>query len=167
MLTQQRLTKLLNYDPATGDFTWLVRTSRRVKVGDIAGHFAANGYRHIGIDGKVWLAHRLTWLYMTGDFPVDQIDHINGVKADNRFCNLREATGAENQQNLPLPIHNKSGFMGVSWSRERRKWSAYIQIAGRTKYIGRFSTAESAHAAYLAAKARLHTFQPVPRDFNA
>ena len=162
MLTQSRLKELLNYDPDTGVFAWLVKPSKRVNVGAIAGCVMVIGYREIGIDGKSYYAHRLAFLYMTGAWPIDQLDHRNGIRDDNRWDNLREATNAENCQNQVMPCTNKSGFMGVS--RFRNKWRARIKIAGREKHLGFFDAPEDARAAYLAAKVEHHAFQPNPRD---
>ena len=162
MFTQQRLQELLHYDPTTGVFTRLVQTSGNAKIGDVAGSRHVAGYRQCHTDGKVYLSHRLAWLYMTGSWPIDQIDHRNGVRNDNRWSNLREATQAENQQNHKMRRDNTSGFIGVA--RFRNKWRAQIQINGRLKHIGCFTTPDDAHAAYLAAKAELHTFQPALRE---
>lgn len=162
-LTQSRLQSLLHYDPCTGVFTWLVQKSSRRKVGDEAGGICGNGYRQIGLDGKLYLTHRLAWLWMIGEWPKDQIDHINGVRDDNRWSNLREATNAENCQNLKINSNNKSGYMGVSWHAKKGKWKAQISSTGCNKYLGQFTSPEDAHAAYLAAKAIVHPFQPAPR----
>ena len=91
MITQSELKELLNYDPATGVFTWLVSRGR-VKASSVAGHVHSRGYIVIMVDGRRHLAHRLAFVYMTGTFPDDQVDHINEIKADNRWINLREAT---------------------------------------------------------------------------
>lgn len=162
MLTQSRLKELLHYEPDTGEFTWLVRTSRRVKIGDIAGSQNGQGYQCIRIDWKPYRAHRLACLYIDGEWPEYEIDHINGVRSDNRWINLRYATRSENSQNKRASTSNNCGFIGVS--RFRNKWRARIMLAGREKHLGCFPTPEDAHTAYLAAKANLHPFQPIPRD---
>ena len=166
MITQSRLQELLHYSPDTGVFTRLVQTSSRVKIGDIAGGLNQKGYRQITIDGKKHSAHRLAWFYMTGDWPIAGIDHRNGVKDDNRWRNLREATHAENGQNMAMYRNNTSGFMGVSWDHKMQKWQASLMTNGHHKHLGRFDMPEAAHAAYLAAKADLHTFQPEVRTRN-
>lgn len=164
ILTAERLREALHYDHETGVFTWRSRTSNRVKIGDIAGAIDLNGYRLIGVDGRLYKAHRLAWLYVYGRWPVKQIDHINGVCDDNRIENLREATDAENMQNQGIRANNRSGFPGVSWASQRGKWQATIQVNGKTRALGRFAAAEDVYAAYLKAKAEHHTFQPIPRD---
>lgn len=164
-LTAERLRELFHYDPETGAFTWKMLTSPRggVKIGDVAGSIDTKGYRIIRIDGRDHKAHRLAWLYMIGEWPKDQVDHRNGTPADNRFANLREATRAENGQNRATSKNNTSGFTGVSWHGRDRKWRAQIRAGGRNQHLGMFASAEDAHAAYLAAKAELHPFQPIPR----
>lgn len=162
MLTQSRLEELFHYDRETGIFTRRVRTGSMAGIGTEAGCKNNLGYIVIGINKKLYKAHRLAWLYMTGEWPKDHIDHINGATGDNRFANLREASHAENMQNMAKNKNNTSGFMGVSWCKNRKKWRALISVAGRDVDIGRFATPEDAYAAYLAAKAKYHTFNPVP-----
>jgi hypothetical protein len=150
-LTQAYLKSILNYCPETGVFTRLVRTANCICVGDIAGSINGEGYLHIMIAGKRYKAHRLAWLYMTGDWPKDQIDHIDGEKANNRFPNLREATHGQNQSNTPVQQNNTSGYKGVSRVKGKRPWMARIMVAGKSIYLGIFETKELAHAAYREA----------------
>lgn len=164
MLTQSRLKTLLNYDQDTGIFTWRVRTCRNVMAGDVAGTTSIQGYRQIRINRRTFAAHRLAWLYVHGIWPADQIDHINGVRDDNRLVNLREATSAQNHQNRKKSANNTSGFTGVSWNCWTRKWQAAICAGGQRSHLGHFDTPESAHTAYLAAKAELHTFNQTVRS---
>lgn len=163
MLTQARLKELLHYNPDTGVFTRLVATSNFIKVGDIAGASHNRGYICISVHSKPYLAHRLAWLYMTGQFPSKQIDHVNGVRNDNRFINLRQCTQYENDQNRVSRKNTTSKYIGVSWNNERRKWRATININGKQKHLGRFETEEEALSAYIEAKAKIHTFNPVAR----
>ena len=162
-LTQPRLKKLLHYAPETGVFTWRAKR-QRVKVGGVAGTQHPDGYLRIMIDRKRYAAHRLAWLYVHGAWPVDQIDHRNGVRVDNRAANLRAATASQNQHNSKIRKNNTSGMMGACWHKDNQKWVAHITIAGRQKYLGYFATPEAAHAAYLAAKAEHHPFQPTIRQ---
>lgn len=156
MITQARLKELLQYDPASGEFTWLVRRGRSAPIGGIAGRIskakrdAGGGYRWIGIDGKEYLAHRLAWLYMTGSEPSHEIDHRNNARSDNRFRNLREADDSQNMANKARQANNTSGFKGVSLNKATGKFVANIQRRGSQKYLGLFSTPELAHAAYTA-----------------
>lgn len=162
-LTSGRLREVLSYDADLGFFTWRVKSSRRVKIGDIAGCHGSSGYYQIRIDRRTYLAHRLAWLYVHGCWPSSQIDHINGNKADNRLVNLREATIGENMQNFrSARSDNKScGLLGASFHKPTGRWRAQIQVNGRVLHLGRFDTAEEAHVAYLAAKRELHPFQTI------
>lgn len=164
-LTQTHLKEWLHYARETGVFTWRARPSNRVSIGAVAGSLSqARGYWTIYIGGRNYQAHRLAWLYVTGDWPVAQIDHVNGAREDNRFVNLREASPAENRQNTGLNRNNTSGFVGVSFDKAKGKWRATIWVGYVQQHLGRFDTPEAAYTAYLAAKAQHHTFNPVPRD---
>jgi len=160
ILTQERLKELLNYDPETGVFVWVTRPSNQINIGDRVGYLHPNGYRYIGIDGKLYFAHRLAWLYMTGAFPPDQIDHINRARANNRFANLRAVTGSENQHNAKTRKDNKSGFKGVSYHAASQKWRAKIRLNNICQQLGSFFTPEEASAAYLAAQRIYHPTCP-------
>ena len=146
MITQERLKELLNYDPDTGVFTWLV-SSRGVKAG-VAGCVHPLGYIQININGRSYRAHRLAFLYMTGTFPDDQVDHINGMRADNRWLNLREATHSENLRNCGKYANNTSGYKGVHKYKITGKWVAHCHAHGKQHHLGYHDTAEAAHAAY-------------------
>lgn len=159
-LDSTRLRGLLDYDPDTGVFTWRLAVSRNVRVGGVAGNITASGYRVIRISGRGYPAHRLAWLYTTDTLPMFQLDHINGVKDDNRISNLREVTAAQNTQNRVRP-QGANPYLGVYWYAQRRKWRALIVVGGRAKHLGLFTTPEEARAVYLAAKAELHShFNP-------
>jgi len=155
-LTVERLRQVLDYEPQTGLFKWRERVARCVQIGDVAGCREKRiGYVTIGIDGDVYKAHRLAWLFVTGAWPKKYIDHINGVKHDNRFENLREVFEDGNSQNVRKPNkRNKSGFIGVI--RFQKRWRASITVNKKTKYIGDYDTPEEAHQAYLTAKRHYH-----------
>lgn len=154
-LTAERLRELLHYDPETGVWTWLVRTSYRIKVGDPVGTDNGHGYIRTSIDGNRYLLHRLAWLWTTGEWPTSMIDHVNGVRNDNRWVNLRLVSNAENGQNRRTARGGgRSGLLGVS--PHQGKYTSQIHVAGRKIHIGVFDTPEQAHEAYLAAKRRLH-----------
>jgi HNH endonuclease/AP2 domain len=158
--TQQRLRELFDYDAETGALTWRHRPDMRSQwnvryAGKVAGSINADGYLVIKIDSRSYFAHRLVWVYLCGDVP-DEIDLINGVKADTRIANLRLATSAQNAQNRRMSCSNTSGFKGVSWNKQTAKWRAQLGIGpGRNKHLGRFDTAEEASLVYQAA-AREH-----------
>lgn len=157
-LSAARLRELLHYDPLSGAFTW--RTSGKGRRPDsAAGSVSQHGYVKIGVDGAGQkYAHRLAWLYMTGEWPKYEIDHIDGDRANNRFANLRDVKAFVNQQNKRKPQSNcDSGVLGVSWVRSRKHWVAQIRIPGvGNRAIGTFRNKDAAAAAYLAAKRRLH-----------
>lgn len=158
MITQERLKEVLNYNPDTGLFTRLVRTAYCTKVGDIAGTLDGNGYIAIRIDYKQYPAHRLAFLYMTGKWPENDTDHADGVRSNNKWTNLRDATRSQNCENQKKAhINNKSsGLLGAY--PNGKGFYAMIQIKGKRKYIGTFETKELAHEAYLNAKRELHEF---------
>lgn len=164
MITQEKLKQLLHYNPETGVFTRKATTSSRSVAGSIAGCIDWHGYRLVFIEGARYGAHRLAWLYMTGSWPAEQVDHKNGIRSDNQWDNLREATNAQNCQNSATYKSNTSGFKGVTWDSSRGKWKAQIAVNGKQKIIGRFADKVVAHQAYLTAKSELHTFNPVPRE---
>ena len=139
MLTQKELKELLHYDPDTGVFTWIARPSMAVHSGDTAGSVDRFGYAHIGIRGRIYLAHRLAWLYVYGVWPKDQIDHINHGRGDNRIINLREANSTDNNQNRSIPNINTSGICGVQWHKLRKRWYTAITANGERIYLGCYS----------------------------
>jgi hypothetical protein len=148
MMTQTRLKELLHYSPETGVFTWLVNR-KRGKAGCPAGHIEPNGYLSIGIDGERYGAHRLAWLYVHGSLPKQEIDHINRFRADNKIENLRESTPAENIYNRGVSRKNTSGYKGVT--RSLKRWMALIKVAGKSIYLGTYTTKQEAAQAYNAA----------------
>lgn len=137
--------QLLNYDPETGVFIWAVHRNTNKVLGQVVGFVNSKGYRVIKIGEKAYKAHRIAFLWMTGQFPLDQVDHINGDKSDNRWCNLREASNGENQRNVSR--------RGVSL--HHGKWRVSIQVDGERITVGRYDSEVEAMAAYASAK-RLH-----------
>lgn len=147
LLTQSELKRELSYNPDTGLFTRLI-AKPSLRVGDVAGYKEVKGYIALRINLKTYKAHRLAWLYMTGSMPINQIDHINGVRYDNRFCNLREATQEENLKNTKLRYDNKSSAKGIHFNKKSGKWVARGQINNKRHYLGNFAEFEQAKAAY-------------------
>jgi hypothetical protein len=162
-LTAERLRELLDYEPSTGALSNRVRRGRG-RAGEAVGTINDKGYLVARVDGRLYYVHRLVWLLIHGSHPRVHIDHVNGVRTDNRLCNLREATPAENQQNRVAVRGSTSRHVGVSWSTARRMWRAQIAVNGVNKSLGDFWCELAARAAYLAAKAEMHTHQPVPRE---
>lgn len=160
MTTAKRVRELLEYLPETGEFFWRISPSNIIKAGAKAGNLSAKGYILIGVDRKVLKAHRIAWLYVYGRAPVCQIDHINGIKSDNRISNLREVTAEGNCQNLRKAYSNNrsSGVLGVYWHEQAAKWQAKIMHRGKAKSLGLFDSVEAASTAYLCKKRELHAF---------
>ena len=147
-LTQDRLKELLHYDPDTGVFTRRVSLNGNNAIaGSRAGSPDSKGYILIKIDGVLRRAHRLAFLYMTGGAPPEFVDHINRVKDDNRWVNLRPATSRENKGNVGLRRDNTSGHRGVSWDKRARKWMAFGTRDGRKIHLGYFDSLDGAAAA--------------------
>lgn len=156
ILTQERLKELLHYDSDTGIFRHN-KSRYGVTKGMRAGSIDRYGYVCIILNGKRYAAHRLAWLYMTGKLPIEQLDHINRIRTDNRYKNLREVSAAENKQNLGLHLKNKSGIRGVSYDYTAEKWRANISVNGKSKNLGRYLTIEEAAKAYAKGAALYHT----------
>ena len=139
-MDQKRLKELLHYDPITGIFTRKKCTALRHTEGEIVGTPAKKGaYLKCGIDNKEYLLHRLAVLYMTGETPKGQVDHINHNGLDNSWNNLRVVLPKLNQQNMSISKANSSGITGVSFDKNRNKWIAQIYTNGKT-YLKRFTT---------------------------
>ena len=174
----------LAYDPASGELTWLRRPREHFAsyrnratawntehVGKRADEIrSAKGYLQISLKfgGKAHriAAHRVAWALVTGAWPEHEVDHRNGVRDDNRWHNLREATPSEQHHNQGRLRNNTSGFTGVTQSRMDGRWNAAITINRRVIYLGHFAAPETAFRAYLIAKAEHHPFQPTPRDMG-
>ena len=163
-LTASRLRDLLIYDPESGEFSWLPRvgTDRVTKIfnGQFAGHPAgsmADGwYTRICIDQRNYRAHRLAWLYMTGEWPECEVDHINLDKSDNRWSNLRIGSHVENCWNCGPKSRKRSGLpKGVTRSNSGG-YRARIKVRGQEKHLGHFETKEAAAAAYVEGSLRYH-----------
>lgn len=152
-LTQEQLHALLTYDPTTGDFFWKTSGRGRRDITKPAGTVnKTTGYVHIMMNGKRHQAHRLAWLWMTGSFPALDIDHIDHVRANNRWSNLREVDNAENQKNQSRRMDNTSGYQGVSWHKQSRKWQARVMLDGKNIPFGYYSTPEAANDACRLAR---------------
>lgn len=122
-----------------------------MRVGDECGRKHSSGYREIGIGGSLQRAHRLAFIYMLGIDPPHFVDHINGIRDDNRWSNLRMATQSQNMANVGKQVDNTSGAPGVVWDRSRSKWRAQICVNGKKKNLGRYSEFDAAVEAYKAA----------------
>lgn len=153
---QDLLRAALSYDPQTGMLHWKVSTGR-VKAGDVAGS-RVQGYVQVRLGRVRYYAHRVAWLFSHGAWPCGEIDHINGIRDDNRIVNLRDVSTAINRQNLRSPPRThgtKSGFLGV-WVDEHNRFGARITVGGKTHHLGMYGSPQEAHDAYVSAKRRLH-----------
>lgn len=155
ILTQEELKAQLHYNEDTGIFTRIkIIKNSHAKIGDVAGNSHHSGYVFIRVNGKLHQAHRLAFLYMTGNFPVDCTDHINGIKNDNSWRNLREATRSQNMKNRVMTKGNKTGYIGVFENGKR--FNAVARLNGSPNYLGTFKTAEEAHDVYLEFAKKHH-----------
>jgi len=143
VLDYETAAKFLHYNPDTGDLTWLHNKGSRVKAGDIAGT-TSKGYVRVFINGKQYLAHRVCWLLYYGEWPSDDLDHINHKGTDNKINNLRSVSHADNMKNSKLRADNSSGVCGVSWNSFAGKWESYISVEGKRKHLGRYDDIEEA-----------------------
>lgn len=153
MLTAERVREVLDYDPETGVFTWR-QPQGRAQKGSVAGAEHNRGYWRVSVFGKYYLSHRLAWLYVHGEWPSPEIDHINGDPRDNRLANLRLATRSQNLANKKRSSKNTSGFKGVDRVVSRGKWRARIKVDGTDLHLGLFSARADAVAARAAAEAK-------------
>lgn len=147
-LTATYVRSILDYDSETGDLVWKVNRGQRALKGKIAGSHDREGYKKITINGISYRAHRIIWLWITGNWPISLIDHINGIRDDNTIDNLRESNHQQNQRNQKKPMNNTSGYKGVSWNKCNKIWSSNI-------CLGSFKTKEEAAEAYNKAAEKL------------
>jgi hypothetical protein len=156
-ISLDRLRQVLSYCADTGVFRWKEICCRRMSVGTVAGSVKKNGYVAIRVDGVRYSAHRLAWFYVTGRWPVGDIDHINKTHGDNRFANLREATRAQNKQNSDHTL-GSSKHRGVYWIKKSKKWGSMIEIGDQRIWLGSFEAEDQAAQAYINARAEHHPF---------
>lgn len=146
---------VLTYHPLSGWLTWKTNTGRGLK-GDRAGGVTRMGYRCVGIGGHVYQEHQVVWLMMTGVWPDHEIDHIDMVRTNNSWGNLRSASHQQNAWNRTKQSNNTSGHKGVTWDPVNKKWRAQIRVNGRGMSLGRFAVIEDAVAVYQAKARELH-----------
>lgn len=150
-MTQAELQLYFDYSIVTGKLYWKVSLSNRTKAGAEVLGTDANGYRRVGIHGKVYLAHRIIWLLMTGTWPQQDVDHIDGRPANNAWHNLRDVCRSTNISNQhkrrPKTI---SPLKGAYWDKNAKRWMSQIKVAGTRRYLGYFDTPEAAHTAYMS-----------------
>lgn len=155
LVQHAELLALLRYEPTTGRF--FRRTSGNgQRAGDLAGSVNAHGYRHVMVLKRLYKEHRLAWFYVYGVWPTLDIDHINRDRSDNRICNLREATEAQNKYNSPAQRNNFTKIKGVYLKKSTGRYHAAIRVKGRLRHLGSFDTAEAAAAEYRRVAAPVH-----------
>lgn len=155
MITIEDLRNYLDYDADSGVFYWKIKVSRKTKVGGIAGS-VNSGYLRIVINKTRYMAHRLAWFYVHGEWPSELLDHIDGDGLNNKLVNLRLATRQQNNYNKTVYSNNKSGVKGVSWNSKRSVWAAAISVNGKDKHIGYFTDIEEAAKAIAVAREQYH-----------
>ena len=160
-MTPKELKSQLHYDPRTGSWTWLVRRAGRRRNGQpgciVRNKSTSGGHRYIRVDGRSYMSSHLAWLYMTGKWPVHEMDHRNGIGWDDRFENLREATHSQNLLNQQhIRKNNSARLRGVHRNNSKASpWRASIDVNGKRKHLGCFASAIEAHQAYKAASLEL------------
>ena len=154
ILTAGRVRELLDYNQETGVFTWKTTRGGFAKAGTVAGTKDSHGHIQIKVDRKLYLAHRLVFIHVTGTAP-SEVDHINRDRSDNRWANLRPVSRSQNGHNRSVGVNNTSGAVGVSFVKHLSKWQAYINVEGKRKNLGYFSDLDSAILARKKAKEEL------------
>ncbi len=142
ILTQERLKELLHYSVISGKFYRKIKMGHEVK-NSVAGTLQKSGYRATCVDYKLYSSHRLVFLYLFGILP-EEVDHINHVRSDNRWLNLRAVTVKINKQNMSISSRNVSGEIGVRWRKDNKRWVAYIFSDGKHISLGSFVKREDA-----------------------
>ena len=159
LLTAERVRELFNCDYDTGILTVRYKHSANSVVGSVCGNKRADGYVKVSISYRKYAAHRIVWLHHYGAWPNGQIDHINGVRSDNRIRNLRDVLPSTNRQNVyGSTSRSTSKLLGAfrHSAPNNKPWKSSICFSGKTLFLGYFDTAEQAHEVYLEAKRRLH-----------
>ena len=151
MVTYNELHRQLDYSPINGLFRWKIEPTKKIKIGDIAG-YKNEGYVQIRINGQLHRAHRLAWLYVKGYLPENDIDHIKGIKDDNRIRKLREISRSCNLRNTGNRKNNISGIKGVSWLKSRNKWRSVVMVHQKYKHLGNYTDFDEAVCARLAGE---------------
>lgn len=162
LISVEEAKALLSYNQETGELHWRVRVSASIQAGTKAGCLHRDGYEVVKVRGRMYQSHRLAWLIARGAWPLECLDHINGVRSDNRMANLRECSHFQNMQNIGKATGRSSRFIGVTFHAGHRRWSARVSFRGVRRNIGYFETEEEAFKAYCAAKESAHTFHPKP-----
>jgi len=157
VITKSELHSIIDYNEESGVFTWKRRMSQRVRAGDVAtGRKTNSGYIQITISGRTFVAHHLAWLYVFGEWT-PELDHINGIRDDNRIANLRKVSHAQNCQNKKRYRNNSSGYRGVTWCRKSNKWRAFVTLNKKMTHLGFFNSIDEAKNISDSARAGMFT----------
>lgn len=155
-LTAQKLREILHYDPDTGVWTWLQAPAYNVIIGSQAGHVNTHGYRIITYRGEKYRSGKLAWLYMTGEWPTQEIDHDDRDKVNDRWSNLFDRSRSENALNRDLQSNNFSGTRGIHFDTGRGKWCVQVKKNNVTRFFGRYDDYDEAVIARDEAAVKLH-----------
>ena len=157
-ITLEEVKRRVRYDPETGVFTWATTRRGTVKEGVELGSWGAYGYKTVRLNQRSYKLHRLAWWLTTGSPPSGDVDHINGVRSDNRISNLRDVSRKMNLENRASPMsRNSTGLLGAYYDKRKCHFYARISHHNVSRHLGTFGSAEEAHEAYLHAKRELHT----------
>lgn len=156
-ITAEQAAELLSYDPGSGEFRWKIARSYVVKVGQVVGSWDLHGYKTVRLNGRSYKLHRLAWLMTYGVWPAGDVDHINGIRHDNRISNLRDLPRGQNLENRWKPNPNKKSGLPLGVHKAKGgHYSARISVDNKSVILGTFVTVDDATAAYFAAKIRFH-----------
>ena len=154
--TEDQIHKKLVYFPDTGGVEWNENAIHISRKGKRAGMLSEQGYYRISVNGKLLFAHRIAWFLYHGQWPLWEIDHIDGDRTNNKIENLRDVSKNINQWNRKARKSNTTGFVGVSFSKLHNKYRAQIQVRGKNKHVGLYMSPEEAYVAYCEKKRELH-----------
>ena len=146
----------MDYNRDTGVFTWIKHRCQTATTGRQVTCRCPKGYVILGWNGRYYKAHHVAWWWVTGEMPDGELDHINNIRDDNRFCNLRPASSAQNNHNRLKPNNNTSGVKGVNWHKHQKRWVARIAVNGKRVHVGYFDDIAEAEIAVRGAREQLH-----------
>jgi hypothetical protein len=155
VISAEEARRLFSYNPDSGEVVRAVTTATRAKAGDVVGSFDLYGYKTVRVAKRSYKLHRLIWLLVYGRWPAGDVDHINGIRDDNRLCNLRDVTRQTNLQNQRT-ANGRTGLLGAYFDRRKGTFYARISMKNKAIHLGTFNTPEEAHAAYINAKRQMH-----------
>lgn len=147
MVSIDKLKEFIEYNPDDGSLTWIKRKANCVHIGDAVGYITSQGYREFEFDNRCLRANRVAVALMSGFWPIGEVDHINRIRHDDRWCNLRVVGDLVQSRNHSLSTRNKTGVNGVTFNKKLCKYQAYIRADYKLHHLGFFETLEEARAA--------------------